>query len=1216
MEESCKWLLSKEYFKRWLDDPSRSMRYLWLWGPPGVGKSVLSASVISHLQEQNLRPNFYFFKRGDRVKSTLSGMLCSLAYQIATIHPAVREKLQELASSTHVYDDRGIWTKIFLECVFKIDVAQPYYWVIDALDECNNASSFLSLMSKKGSGLPVRILVTSRPSLSNKFTELGNNVSVVGEEISPEDTLEDIRKYVNVKSRELPVDDEELRQHIQYEILTKSKGSFLWAKLVMNQLCEAHTVEEMERIVHEPPQEMEEFYRETLATIASSSRDVELPKAIFIWTTCSIRPLNVEELQAALELDIKEKPLSLRNSIPTICGQLVYIDKPGRVQMIHETARNFILKRSEAISEAITIREEEGNARLAKVCLEYLCGSEMAPPQSRKRSSTAFLTRKSTFLHYACLSFAEHIRGTSSRNTSVLELLHQFLTTNVQTWIEYVARTTGNLQHMIDAAKIFKHFLDRCAKRHPPTKKEIRTLEMWSTDLIRLVAKFGRNLLLDPASIYGLITPFCPKNSALRQYFGSETRGINVVGLSAPEWDSRLSVMQYAKDVRSTAVAYGPKHFAIGLSIGEIIMYNTITCQEAMKFQFAQKVRFLTFCRDGNRLAASSKSEIRIWDTATGNILHSFQVSDEPLALSFTNGDQGLMTATRGHKVHVYDLKSESEPGSYPWLDDEEIDDTEFRRLPIGLQFNKDQTILAIVYKGLPILIWDIEDEARLGTCERVSHENSRRPSTHLLVIAMVFNPASNLLAAAYGDGDIAVFDSESQDLTVIVEADAQALACSHDGMTLATGDAFGAIQLRDFESLELLYTLVAYDDPIHALAFSTDNLRFVDIRGSKCNVWEPAVLVRATDNSDSRSMSSTAISEALVRPQEEKASTAHDMALVTAVACTTDKSIVCVAKDNGAVSIYDTQNGKEIKELYNHSHHSDISVTRLAWGSKEGLLASADVSTRLKVWKMSNASPREWDTKVQLMDSQLNNVITQILFNPENDLILVSTPSAVTIYRVNGELVRSLDHKSNSTCKWINHPSNPANFISISSSHAYVYDWNTLTVTSTHILAISPASQDTTLTPDTVLPIPHTRMLAVEILETGPNVSKSSLYVFPSSSFGPPSSAPTHDAKALPVEPLPFFGALSPRLERLIGVVAPSTLVFLDIALWVCTINLQKFDGRSFLRHFFVPYDWLSASGHRVLMDVVGQSDVLAVRNDEVAIVQRGLKIEEEVEL
>jgi len=202
--------------------------------------------------------------------------------------------------------------------------------------------------------------------------------------------------------------------------------------------------------------------------------------------------------------------------------------------------------------------------------------------------------------------------------------------------------------------------------------------------------------------------------------------------------------MQYAKDVRSTTVAYGPKHFAVGLSIGEIILYNVTTCQKAMKFQLAQNARFPTFCRDGNRLAASGKSEIRIWDTATGDLLHSFQASDEPLALSFSDGDKGLMTAARGHKVNVYDLKSESEPESYSWLDDEEIDDTEFRRLPIGLQFNKDQTILAIVYKGLPILTWDIEDEALLGMCERVSHVSSRRPSTHLLVVAMVFNPASS----------------------------------------------------------------------------------------------------------------------------------------------------------------------------------------------------------------------------------------------------------------------------------------------------------------------------------------------------------------------------------------------------------------------------------------------------------------------------------------
>jgi len=81
---------------------------------------------------------------------------------------------------------------------------------------------------------------------------------------------------------------------------------------------------------------------------------------------------------------------------------------------------------------------------------------------------------------------------------------------------------------------------------------------------------------------------------------------------------------------------------------------------------------------------------------------------------------------------------------------------------------------------------------------------------------------------------------------------------------------------------------------------------------------------------------------------------------------------------------------------------------------------------------------------------------------------------STVTIYRANGDLVRSLDNGGNSACKWANHPSNPVNIISISSSHAYVYDWNTLTATSTHILAIFPAGKSTTLTPPYRHPNPH----------------------------------------------------------------------------------------------------------------------------------------------
>jgi WD40 repeat protein len=1220
LEGSCQWLLEKDYFVDWRDGSSTGIRFLWLRGKPGLGKSVLSANIVNHLQDRNFKPVYYFFKHGDRIKSTMSGLLRSIAYQMAASHSIVLQRILSMAkqdSTMDVDDDRGIWKKIFVGGIFKVELTQPQYWVVDALDECVTSSALFSLISKNEATLPIRILVTSRPSatLLKRFADLGDRTSVTAEEISTEDTLDDIQEYVKRKSRDLMVDDESVRQDVESEILGRSQGSFLWVQLVMNQLCEAHTVKEMERLVHEPPQEMDDLYRDVLTTISASPRGVEMAKAILTWAICSTRPFTVKELNAALEMDVKESLASPRHSIPNLCGQLVSIDKHDRVQIVHETARHFVLKKSESI---LGIDEKGGNGRLAGVCLSYLVGSEMSSQQGRKRSSATKLTHeRSIFVDYAAVSFFEHVRGANSSNNLILTLLHQFLTTNVLTWIEYIA-TTGSLQHLIKAAKNFKNFLDRRAKHYPPIGEEVRVLDEWSTDLIRLVAKFGRNLLLAPASIYGLIPPFCPKDSALRKQFGSSPRGINVVGLSASEWDNRLSVMQYAKDVKSTTVAYGPKHFAVGLSIGEIIMYNAVTCQESMKFQLEQKVRFLTFCRDGNRLAACGKAEIRIWDAETGDLLHSFTTSDEPLAIAFSDGDNTLMTATRGHRVMLYDLTSEveMEPVSLPWLDDEEMNEPEFRRLPIGLDFSPDQTLLAIVYKGLPIQIWAIDDETHLGSCERVSYMSARRASMHLLVIAMAFNPATKELAAAYGDGDIAIFDPETQELIVSVEADAQALACSPSGLTLATGDAFGTIQIWDFGSLELLYTLAAYDDPIHALAFSTDNLRFLDIRGSKCNVWEPSVLVRSMDDDDDQSMSGTAISEGLFRPQEATVSTAPDIVLVTAVACHTDGYTIFVARDDGSVSTYDAKTGIQVKVLYSHSQDSDISVTRLAWGPKQGILASADVSTRVKVWKLVQTPTRQWDTKKQLIDTRLDIAISQILLNPDNDMVLISTPSSTSIYATEGNLICSAMHQPKMGQKWANHPSDPTKLISITPSSAHVFEWATLTTSSIYTLAtlIPSATQNTTLAVRTLLPIPSTpttRTLAIELLETGPNISRSHLYVFSSTQFFPSPSSPPH-----PLQPLPHFSLLSPFLERLIGIVAPNTLVFLDINLWVCTINLKDFNGQSYTRHFFLPYDWLSASGHGLLMDVVGRWDVLAVRNEEVAVVRRGLSLGEKVEI
>src|SRR6185436_19752464 len=97
------------------------------------------------------------------------------------------------------------------------------------------------------------------------------------------------------------------------------------------------------------------------------------------------------------------------------CGQLVYVDKSSRVHMVHQTARDFLL-RSSTTSE-FAIDKKSGHKRLAMTCLRYLCGSEMRSPRLRKYSANNVRKLNGPLANYACSSLFEHIAYVSSEDT-------------------------------------------------------------------------------------------------------------------------------------------------------------------------------------------------------------------------------------------------------------------------------------------------------------------------------------------------------------------------------------------------------------------------------------------------------------------------------------------------------------------------------------------------------------------------------------------------------------------------------------------------------------------------------------------------------------------------------------------------------------------------------------------------------------------------------
>src|SRR6202034_554718 len=218
-----------------------------------------------------------------------------------------------------------------------------HYWGIDALDECVMAESrglenFLSMLAKISSGIPLKVFISSRASAD--VERLVSRLPVLKVHISPDETTQDIRMFVETYSEDLPVADEQARQILVETIVRKSAGCFLWAVLVMRQLQDIYTSREIEEVLREVPEEMEALYLRNLQIMATATRSKKLVQTVLTWALCATRSLTVEELKGAIRLDLAtEVTRDLKGSISSLCGQFVFVDKTNRIQIVHETAR-------------------------------------------------------------------------------------------------------------------------------------------------------------------------------------------------------------------------------------------------------------------------------------------------------------------------------------------------------------------------------------------------------------------------------------------------------------------------------------------------------------------------------------------------------------------------------------------------------------------------------------------------------------------------------------------------------------------------------------------------------------------------------------------------------------------------------------------------------------------------------------------------------------
>ena len=1230
------WLTQRQDYTDWIggyQDSSSSKTY-YLSGLPATGKSSLAVVVIDHLQSLQKHCQFHFFSSNHQAKRTAAYCLRSIASQLAQENEEFRQRLFRLnqeSGITFISEDQSfsmIWEKIFEGIVFRIKLPDPLFWVLDAIDEADSPMMLVSHLMKVQSLTPIRFFLTSRP-MKMPSTLIENSSICVLTEM---ETLGDIRAYIQSVIRDALPNDTEIQKDIIHQVLTKASGSFLWVKLALKTLQDSwHTPDDIQLALTEVPRGMEQLYEKMLKGVETQTPRLQLmTKRILTWASFCWRPLSIAELEVALEPEFKGF-VKLQDTIAQICGHFVSVEN-SRLTLIHLTARQFLSTDRNGVPAFIQNRY--GHDHIAIVCLNYLSTDnwrrvfnsiEKGIPKRTRDSRVGRLLlgeNDHPFLSYAICYWAYHVSKASVNSRDLLESLQNFFARYSLTWVEAIA-LTGNLRYLIRSAQYLKAFSKRMLRNvcsnsasnllslHESSENEAKCIQMWANDFIRIVGKFGANLVQSPSSIYRLVVPFCPRDSMIGTLYNKNAKDykLSVTGLHLNGWDDCLAGVSVGQDQLASKVLATDTHFiTLASSSGTIIVWHAETCEEATRMLHKEYTSLMSLDRSQTRLVTAGLLTYRVWDISSGKELYCLPKIPQArtTALMFGKADSELVIGLDDCTITCYDL--ETADVSYRFL--AQNLEVESLGCPKIMALNPDMNKVAMAWRGRPPLVWDMRaGETQEPEQCKIYHERDSLCAPQQIE----WQTDGNSLLILCQDTTLVEWRLYDEDQIKFDHIKACQMTISRDGNFLLTSDSMGTMSVWTFPRLCLIYRLISESEFIWDLTFSPDAQRFYDVRQSTCNVWEPDALVRPDeleleDQSSFDGVSMT--TEPII---------SHDgssQSLVTALATDSKDQYYCCGREDGSVIIHDAIEGKKVRKVY--SHGSGNSVVVLAWSHSGRYIVSSDDASRVVAKKLEVKEAGRWGV-YPVFDIRVSEAVQQILFSADEKRVLISTSSTDLVWglKEKSELCRK-QWVSRQGRRWVEHPLNHELLIWIDAAGCFhTYNWATLKHSDTSlpspVASVNPAqalcSMQASMRADS-----HERLVQWVAITSD---KRYLVYETLPTTFHTKTIPPTKGLhlEFLSVTDLAIYhphvlesecmADLAGQVRRLIGTFK-DTIVFLDQSYWLSTWKIDT-SISEVRRHFFLPRDWLNVSTLE-MATLNAQGTFFFPKHGDVAIVRNGM--------
>ncbi|KAF3260565.1 hypothetical protein TWF192_009846 [Orbilia oligospora] len=1019
--------------ENWVEDP-RGHCIFWLNGVAGTGKSTISRTVAKKLKDKDLLASSFFFRRGEKDRGDASKFFTTLAIQLANyiddIAPSIQKVIEQYPRIASMNNEEQFTKLIFnplLELAYASQFSQQSslptkaVLVIDALDECDREQDqelIVSLLAKleKIKSIKIYVFLTSRPELPLRisFEKLPGNMHrdmILHKIPGIQEDITTFLEFEFAKIRDLyllplewpgseqigklaamavplfifaatacrfiaDTDPEE-----QIEIVMSYQSNWHTSQLEATYLPILHRLKQKAMLSSYQTLIIE--FRQIVGTIINLASPMSIPSLSNL-LAISERKVSSRlwQLHSVLEVPKPSSGLATQNSI----------DVP--IRMLHLSFRDFLA--GERLRDNVEFRdfridEKEAQRNIYTKCIEFMSkhlkkdiSNLRVPGTFRSDIDESLITKHlPTELQYSCRYWVYHLERSEDKvkDGGIVDV---FLRQHTLHWVEAVS-LSGEMYEMVYIIDALKAAVD---------DENISALVY---DIQRFVRQNQTIIDRTPLQVYWSALLFAPKKSVLKSIFDPRdiipevelTRS----SIVQEQWSAVLQTLEgHTDSVESLAFSANGGLLASGSRDYTIRIWDVATGAVLHVFRGHQDVvqNIIFYTVDGDEFVASASGDrtVKFWSVATGVLVQTLVHRDHVRALAFTKHGNTTVLASGSWdgQVRTWDV---TDGASVRVLEGH-------KEGLITVAFSGDGKMLASGSTDETARIWDATTGVSLHELKLNSSVNQ-----------VMFSANSNVLAIAveYGVGIVdAVTGVLLRMLSAGIASYINGMAFSADDRKLVLVESGGRIQTMDVATGAVVeeyegsapnngFWSVALSENEKILALAEDTrIRIVEMRvGCSSSGSQKSDIVRKVAISDDgktlASLSSDIIMEVSVWDlatgdlrRTMKIDQRYDSNWETAVS--PDGQLVALDLaisssgdgDRCSIVVWNTITGDRLQRL-----PTDHDLTKCIVFSPNGeIIASSSTGYKIRIWKT-------WTWELLHVFQEHTDGVNQVAFAPDN---------------------------------------------------------------------------------------------------------------------------------------------------------------------------------------------------------------------------------------